>query len=525
MTNTTAFSITSSPRDTPRVVVIGAGVGGLVAALTLVGRGLDVTVVERAETPGGKVRQLCVDGAWIDAGPTVFTMRDVFEEIFAEAGTSLDAHLRLEPLDVLARHAWGPEGVLDLFADVERSVASIGAFFGAEEGHRYRDFCARAAQVFRMLEDPFIRSPSPSIGRLVRRLAPRGELFSISPFTTLWKALGTQFRDPRLRQLFGRYATYCGSSPFLCPATLMLVAHVEQQGVWLVDGGMHRLAIVLSGLAQGRGARFRYGAEVRAIRVEGSRAAGVELAGGERIEADAVICNADVAALTSGLFGEAVRGAASATRPRQRSLSALTCAVMAKTADFPLLRHTVFFSQDYAAEFDDILARGRVPRRPTVYVCAQDRDAQGRLPQGSRAERLLTIVNAPPTGDTQSLGASEIVQCEENMIRTLSRCGLTIERRPGCRHTTTPEDFARLFPATGGALYGAASHGWMASFRRPGVRSRIKGLYLCGGSSHPGPGIPMAALSGRMAAASLVEDWASTRRSSRAAMPGGMSTG
>ena len=508
-----------------RVVVIGAGVAGLVAALDLAVQGIAVTVVERAAAPGGKMREVEVGGARLDAGPTVFTMRWVFEEIFAAAGSALSAELRLQPVEILARHAWRADERLDLFADTTRSADAIAAFSGADEARRYLDFCARARAVYQSLEGPFIRSSRPTPFSLVQRfgLAKLGELCRINPFATLWKALGEHFHDPRLRQLFGRYATYCGSSPFLAPATLMLVAHVEQDGVWLVEGGMHRIAVALAELAERRGATIRYATEAAEIVAAGGRAAGVRLATGETLGADAVVANADVAALASGrLGGPAIKSVAAVPRSA-RSLSAVTWSLFAQTQGFPLLRHTVFFSDDYAAEFDDIFHRSRLPAAPTVYVCAQDRsDNDSTLPTGP--ERLLCLVNAPAIGDTHPFDAMEIEQCAERTFRQLERCGLRVQRQPEVTVVTTPAAFERLFPATGGALYGQASHGWRASFSRPGAKSRLPGLYLAGGSVHPGPGVPMAALSGRIAAATVLADLTSRRRSHPAAMPGGTST-
>lgn len=221
-----------------RVIVIGAGIGGLAAALTLAAAGLDVTVLERADRVGGKMRSVPVGGSAIEAGPTVFTMRWVFDELFEEAGTSLEAEIGLRPASLLARHAWSGRERLDLFADVATSADAIAAFAGPREAEGYRRFCARAAEVYRTLEGPFIRADRPSPVDLAQRvgLAGIGSLWRIQPFATLWSALGEYFRDPRLRQLFGRYATYCGASPFEAPATLMLVAHVEQVGVWTVEG-------------------------------------------------------------------------------------------------------------------------------------------------------------------------------------------------------------------------------------------------------------------------------------------------
>lgn len=519
--NSIGFSRSPVPPRNRAAVVIGAGVGGLVAALELAGAGLDVTLCDKASAPGGKLRTLDIGGCRIDVGPTVFTLRSVFDDIFSRAGTSLDACLTLRRLDILARHAWSADERLDLFADLDRSVDAVGRFAGAGEAERYRAFCRRAKKIHRTLDQSFMRAASPSMARLVASVGLGRDLFDIAPFTSLWRALGDHFHDPRLRQLFARYATYCGSSPFLAPATLMLIAHVEQKGVWTVEGGMSRLAAELARLVRERGATIRLDTAVQRILVEGGRAAGVELSTGERLAADAVVCNADVAALGGGLFGAPARGAVPRQKPARRSLSALTFALDTQTSGFPLARHNVFFSADYRAEFDDLSA-GRLPREPTVYVCAQDRDGDG--PPGGPPERLFCIVNAPSTGDTHAFDEPETAPCIERSYRLFQKCGLTIHAEADALRVTTPNDFERLFPATGGALYGAASHGAMASFRRPGVRSRLPGLYLCGGSVHPGPGLPMAALSGRMAAATLLADSVSMRRWRAAAMPGGTST-
>ena len=506
-----------------RVAVIGAGIGGLVAAIDLAGRGLDVVVLERAATPGGKMRQVWVDGVALDAGPTVFTMRWVFEAIFADAGASLGTALTLRPAEVLARHAWHDGGRLDLFADIARSRDAIGAFAGASAARGYVRFCARARRAYEVLDPAFIRARHPSMTALLKAAGPRGiaTLVGLAPWASLWQALGRDFRDPRLRQLFARYATYCGASPFQAPATLMLIAHVEREGVWLVEGGMHRLAVALAELAAAKGAVLRYNTAVQEILVTNGRPSGVRLVSGERVAADAVVVNADIAALASGALGAAVVAAAPGVDPTRRSLSAVTWALHANTDGFPLLRHNVFFSRDYAAEFADIFDRARLPAAPTVYVCAQDR-ADDAAPIGG-PERLLCLVNAPACADTHPLTGTEIAECEERTFALLAGCGLTVHRRPEATQVTTPTDFAALFPATGGALYGPAMHGAMAAFRRPAATTCMPGLYLTGGSVHPGAGIPMAALSGRMAAAQLIADLGSTSRSHLVAMPGGTS--
>ncbi len=509
-----------------KVVIIGAGVAGLTAAVLLASRGLDVTVAEVAAGPGGKMREVIVGGRALDAGPTVFTMRHVFEAIFAEAGASLDDHVTLTPLAVLARHAWDGDGHLDLFADKDRSADAIGAFSGARSAREYLAFCDQSAAMYRALLDSFMQVQKPGPVALVRS-AGISALLATKPFSTMWGALGHSFSDARLRQLFARYATYCGSSPFAAPATLMLVAHVEQAGVWAIEGGMHRLALALESLAKARGARFIYGAVVSEILVSGNHASGVRLAGGDILDADSVIMNGDAMALTDGLMGRAASGAIPRQRKANRSLSALTWHMAARTGGLPLMRHNVFFNADYKSEFADVFGKRRLPRSATVYLCAHDRADDGR-PATRETERITLLVNAPARGDERDFNLAETEPCTAQALATLRRCGVEINCQPPDMALVTPADFHRLFPATGGALYGRTTHGALGSFMRPGSRTKLPGLYLAGGSVHPGPGVPMVALSGRLAAEAILADLprrsASPLLSRPMAIPGGMST-
>lgn len=501
-----------------QTIIIGAGIGGLVSAALLSARGVPVTVLEKEKSPGGKVRQLDVEGAAIDAGPTVFTMRNVIDDIFAAAGSSTDEHLGLERADTLARHAWSRDERLDLFADSDKSADAIGQFAGAKAADGYRSFSKEAERIYKILDRSMLRNskvswPLPLMWRI--GLWRIGDLIAIRPYESLWKVLGEHFEDPRLRQLFGRYTTYCGSSPFQTPATLMLVAHVESQGVWKIKGGMTALARALETVARKNGAHFRYDARVSKIAVAKNRATGVRIDNGEWIEAASVICNADPSALGSGLFGVEASQAVSAMPLHKRSLSAMVWLAKAKTSGFALDHHNVFFSSDYPAEFDDIRA-GKPPGQPTAYVCKlHDTESDG-------AQRLQIIVNAPANGDHHHYTSEEKAKCTANMLQTLTHCGLEME--PGFPHRlVTPSDFSTLFPATGGALYGRASHGWAASFLRPGSRTRIHGLYCAGGATHPGAGVPMAALSGQLASEAVLSDRASTLWFHRRATAGGMS--
>ncbi|MEM6731936.1 MAG: 1-hydroxycarotenoid 3,4-desaturase CrtD [Myxococcota bacterium] len=504
-----------------RAVVIGAGIGGLVSAVELARRGLEVHVVERSADVGGKMRRIRIGDQDLDAGPTVFTMKWILEGIFADAGVSLDDRLELETVECIARHTWEGDGVFDLFTDQERSEDSVRRFFGGREARGYRKFCDYAQRIFSEVREPFLMAQKPGMIDLValQGVSALRSATKIDPFRTMNRALSGFFKDRRLLQLFGRYATYSGSSPFQAPATLSLIAHVEREGVWLVKNGMHGLARALKTLAEELGATFHFERSVNEITMASGHVTGVELEDGERIEAETVVSNAEARALIEGLLGQAVRGKRAIDATIEPSQSAVTWNAVARTRGFPLAHHAVFFSKDYPREFKEI-GSGRLPTEPTVYICAQDRDDLGRRPVDG-PERLLILVNAPAWGARDA--SEELDQCQTRTFRFLERLGLTVDLDPDKTVRTSPSDFARAFPGSQGALYGGASHGWRAFFNRPGARTKLPGLYVTGASAHPGAGVPMVALSGRLAAQAAHEDLASTSTSRRTAMPGGTS--
>lgn len=509
------------------VVVIGAGIGGLTAAARLAAGGFDVTVCERAGHAGGKMRRVTVEGSEIDAGPTVFTKRHVFDALFADCGERLDDHIEIVRSETIARHVFADGARLDLFADRRRSIAAVEAFGGRRSAREFESFMVRSDDVLDLLDPIFMSVERPdSPLDLTMRAGFSGALriAKLGANKSVWDILQKEFSDPRLRHLFARYTTYVGSSPYKAPSTLRLIAAVEAQGVWRIAGGMSRLAEAVEGLARRQGAVFRYGTDVSEIILEDGRAAGVRLASGEAIAADIVVTNADADALARGLFGTGIADAfVKPPTPRERSLSALGLAVKARVSGFPLSHHTVFFAPDPMREFTEIFEERRLPSEPNVYVCAEDRDDRAEAPEGH--ERLFLIVNAPALGDDiKNFDRREVERCKNAALARLRASGLTLDLEGGGISLSTPSEYLELFPGTDGALYGQVSHGSTASFQRPAARSKIKGLYLCGGSAHPGAGVPMASLSGTLAVKAIVKDLASTSRSGRGAMPGGIAT-
>ena len=503
------------------VVVIGAGLGGLATALRLAHRGLAVTVLERAAGPGGKMRTLPSDAGPVDAGPTVLTMRHVFDQLFEEVDATLADHVTLEPETILARHFWRDGSTLDLHADPEKSATAIRDFGGPRAEQEYRRFSARAKRLYEAFKAPMMEAAAPSQLALTAHVLRDPTIIpAMAPHRSLMFSLRSQFSDPRLVQLFGRYATYVGGSPYKSPAILSLIAHAEATGVWRVKGGMHKLARAMADLAAAKGAVFHYGTHVHRIEVQGGRTVAVIDATGTRHPATHVVFNGDPAALTQGLLGEACRRAIGDTTTNPRSLSAYVWAFASRPAGPDLAYHSVFFGADPRTEFDPLHA-GQPPVDPTLYLCAEDRGG-GHRPSGP--ERFEIIMNGPPVhprGDSQK----EPPPCQTQMLTTLSHFGLTFAPGPTPRSLTTPSDFQTLYPGSAGSLYGRSPHGMMAAFHRPTARTALPGLILTGGGAHPGAGIPMATLSGKHAAAAILTDPALTSPSRQTAMPGGMSTG
>lgn len=507
-------------RDRSRVVVVGAGIGGLAAALRLAHAGFSVDVVEQAAGPGGKMRTIDSAAGPVDAGPTVLTMRPVLEDLFESVGESLASHVTLDAEPVLARHFWPDGSTLDLHSDPERSADAIRAFSGKQSEREFRTFCRSADALFAAFDGPVMQRPKPDLLGIAKAGLSNPGLMAGAPHLSLWRVLSRRFSDPRLAQLFARYATYVGGSPFRSPAVLMLIWAAEAAGVWRVRGGMAMLARALEALASQRGARFRYGSAVRSILCDNGRACGVDLQDGTRLAADRVVFNGDPAALHKGLLGKAVAGAVPARAVAPRSLSAYVWTFAARPHGVRLGHHNVFFNRTYRDEFDAIAA-GAMPHDATLYICAQDR-GESLTPRG--LERFEIIMNAAPVASGRPRDKKEFETCRMRTFDSLAAMGLTFDPVPERGALTAPADFARLFPGSQGSLYGLSPHGMTATFRRPTARTAIPALYLAGGGAHPGAGFPMALTSGRHAAEAITTDHASTFPSRPTAMRGGMST-
>ena len=506
--------------DRARAIVIGAGIAGLSTSLRLACAGMQVSLLERHAHAGGKIRTVPSDAGPVDAGPTVLTMRHVFDDLFAAAGTTLEDHVTLIPQDILARHFWPDGSSLDLYADMRRSLRAIAGFAGPKAAQEFASFNARTRNLFSAFDKPMMQAAKPRLAELVMHVLRQPRLIpAMDPTRSLSQSLARQFSDPRLAQLFGRYATYVGGNPQFSPALLSLIWRAEASGIWVVQGGMHRLATAVAELAQQKGVALHTDCHVEEILSRHGHASGVRTTAGDIIEADAIVYAGDPRALATGDLGPDLSEVAAQTRSLPRSLSARVYSFAAEVSGPELCHHNVFFAADPASEFTD-LAEGRIPRDPTLYLCAEDR---GQTSSSPRVERFEIIANAP--ADDTDIPPQELSQWHHQIMQRMADSGVTFTPTPQLQNLTTPQQFARLFPQSLGALYGQTPHGMTAALKRPTARTQIPGLYLAGGGTHPGAGVPMATLSARHAAEAILHDLTSTSMYRPMATHGGTSTG
>lgn len=511
---------------TKPVIIVGAGIGGLMAAAELAVSRIPVVVLEAQAGPGGKMHREHV-GEWpIDVGPTVLTLKPIFDELFERAGLSFEQAVPLKKQSRLARHFWPDGTTLDLFADLGASADAIAQAFGSEAAAGYRSYAAYAEKLYDTAQEPFIYAPRPTLAKAMWHFGRK--VFTAAKDMDAGRTMDDALRvffphTPKLRQLFGRYATYTGASPHLAPATLHLISHVERMGVWTVVGGLSHLAEALAKLIVDHGGALQYRTQVSGVRTHRGRVRGVTLADGSTLEADHVVLNADIRAIEADALWPGAGSAAAVRLGRLTSkepagLSAVVMAMVGQVTGQPLAGHNVFFSGEPAhKEFSSLFERRRMVPNPTLYVYASDRaENDGGVLAGQ--ERLMGLINAP--AGMAPLETDEIAQWQQVMLKRMAQNDVRVHltHTPLCRQ---PADFAARFPGSRGALYGRPPHSWRGFFTRSGSRGSAAGLYLTGGGVHPGAGVPMAAMSGRLAAVALMQDAHLTRPSPPAATPGG----
>ncbi len=519
--------------------------GGLAAAIRLAAAGHRVEVFEKNERIGGKLNLLERDGYRWDTGPSLITMPFVYHSLFAAAGKRLEDYVELQPVEPICRY-WWPDGTrLDASDSVGRMTAEIERLNPADVRAYFR-FMAYSRKLYDLTAEAFLFN-GINHWRDFLKLNPRDAL-QIDPFRTVHGAVRSFFKDPHLVQLFDRYATYNGSSPFQAPATLNIIPYVELGlGGWYIGGGLYELAQAYLKVAQESGVAVQVGPDfgVEEIRLKDGRAVGLRLANGQEIEADLVVANTDVAYTYKELVKDAGLSRRSAlaegrTLPERERLARLRQRISSRLKrgsnsgqlegrpqsflepscsgfvlflgvgrQYPqLAHHNILFSQDYRAEFEQIFQRRQPPTDPTIYICWTGKSDADHAPMGK--SNLFVLVNAPylsPAFDWEAPGAT--ADYRNLIIRRMEEFGLKdLAQNIEVEEVMTPLDLARRYNADRGAIYGLSSNNRLSAFLRPPNRSRrVKGLYFVGGSTHPGGGVPLVTLSAKIVADLIARDY------------------
>lgn len=479
-------------------IVIGAGLGGLATAARLAAAGHRVTVFESAPTVGGKLGVLERDGFSFDTGPSLLTLPDVLEQLFADTGGAVD--LSITPVDPACEYVFADGTRMVLPHDPARVPAVLDDALGGGAGAAWQRLHDRSRRLWDLVAEPILRNPV-SLAGMARMSTRPADLRVVAPWQTLDRLGRKMLSDPRLRTWLNRYATYSGSDPRRTPAVLSVTSFVELEfGAWYVPGGMRRIVEAVAARCRELGVEIHVDAPVEAVLTSGGRACGVRV-DGRRVDADVVVSNADAAVLYDRLLPAGSAGAVQRRARRTPRSMAGFVLLLGLDGRRPGVAHRVYFPDDYDAEFDAIFGRAPMPvADPTVYVNAPD---DPTLRPDDDSEGWFVMVNAPAHDPGNGVDWDEPGLRERytrHVLDVLAARGLDVRDRIRFVETVTPADLERRAAAPGGAIYGTASHGPRAALLRPGNRSPLPGLYLVGGSAHPGGGIPLVLMSAEIVA-------------------------
>ncbi len=476
------------------IKIIGAGLGGLASACLLAKRGHSVTIFEKNECPGGKIGQIKAKGFRFDTGPSLLTMPAVLDELFAKCGQQLEDYLNLLQLDPITRYFYNDETIFNSYQSTSASLREIQQI-APEDIKAYRQFLNHCAHLYNRIEEPFLRNPLYNFADLneLKLL----DFFKIDAFQSLSSEVDSRFKSSYLRKFFKRFATYNGSSPYRAPATLNVITHVEtSMGGYYIDGGVYKLVEALTELASKFGVAIKYNRKVTSIKIRDKKVYGLKISGGAEYSADIIIANSDAAETYLKLLPKkevsfTIRKKINSAEP---SVSGFIMLLGIDKKYQQLDHHNVFFSSDYEKEFDELFNKKIVPDEPTIYVANTSFTNPAHAIKGG--SNLFVLVNAPCLSDSWSW-KNKNKDYGDKVIGLLEKYGLRdLKESIIYRRHLTPVHFYKRYGSNKGSIYGSSSNSKAAAFLRPKNKAgNLRGLYLAGGSTHPGGGIPLVILS------------------------------
>lgn len=474
-----------------KAIVIGAGLGGLAVSAQLAAEGYQVDVYEKNSSPGGKMQQCRIGGYRFDTGPSLLTMPFILENLFTRCGREISQYLKWSEPSPLCRYVYHDGTVFDNFSDRKKTEREIMSF-APEDAGAYSDFLDHSEKLYNRTSDAFLFNPLYDMSDL-RSLSPT-DFLKIDAFSTVSERVDKAFQSRYLRQFFKRFTTYNGSSPFKAPATLNVIPHVElNQGGYYVHGGMYGIAEALHQLASEMGAVFHFNTVVEQIEVRNASVTGVHLDDGRKVDScDLLIANSDATDTILNLLPD---GAVSNRKKRKHrsiepSCSGFVLMLGCSRRWEQLKHHNIFFSKNYRREFDDIFEKRTMPSDPTIYIANTSHTDPRDAPDGG--SNLFVLVNAPYTDPSQDWDTIE-PSYSSFVIDRMEERGLGHLRQSiDSMRTITPPEFEKRYGSNRGSIYGTSSNNRFSAFVRPRNKLReLQNLYLVGGSTHPGGGIPL----------------------------------
>jgi phytoene desaturase len=478
-------------------VIIGGGLGGLAVALRLAARGWSITVCEQGGGFGGKMNFWSERGFRFDTGPSLITMPWIFSELFSAAGSRIEDHLEMIPVHPISEYIY-PDGTRFTYSASMPEWLETVRQLEPRDVEGFLRFIKLGSRLYEISKDTFLRRRPLEWPRFTD-----GRIFKHLPWRHGWgnyhKTVVAHFKSPYLQQLFDRYPTYVGSSPYKSPATLALIPYIEYTfGGWYIKGGLYRLVESMIELARKAGIELLLESRVDRIEHTHRKVTGVRLSDRRYLKADVVVMNGDASYVVQMLSGDppwADRG--SGLSPNERSLSGLVFLLGIKHTMPALHHHAIYFSADYRREFSELFEERRFPTDPTIYVNTPSRSDRSVVPV--EGEALFVMANAP-ANDHDEWGKGDVAEARRRVFTRLRASGFPdVEGDVVVGDVWTPRRIGARYLMPGGAIYGSHSHGWRRAFLRPGNKDhRYSGLYYVGGSAHPGGGTPTVLLSAQI---------------------------
>ncbi|MEM9280517.1 MAG: phytoene desaturase family protein [Verrucomicrobiota bacterium] len=487
------------PPRNKSVIVVGAGLGGLSAAISLRAEGFDVEVLEKNEKIGGKLNFSEIDGFGFDLGPSIFTLPQFFESLWERAGKKMEDYVQLESVHPHWRNFFEDGTVLDLIEDQAEMKEELGKLPGDSEAHwtQFQSFLDYAREQYHLVDEGYFAKGLDTVWEMLRHYGPIKMMLKMDHHNTMSKSIEKRIDEPHLRMIFEYFIKYVGSSAKDAPGYMNLMPIIQfDYGLWYVKGGMYNLANGLGKLMEDLGIKLRLNTEVASMNREGKQVSGVTLKSGETLTADYVVCNMEVLPAYRKLLSEPPQF----LKKLEKFAPACSGLVIHLGTDRiydQLAHHNFFYSKNQNKHFDSVFQQGKLPEDPTIYLVAPTRTDPSKAPEGH--DNIKILPHIPPINPENPHTHEDYMALKERVIDKLEGMGLSdLRKHTVVEDVLTPVDIERMYFSNGGSVYGVVSD-WSKNqaFKAPKQSSKYNNLFFTGGSVNPGGGMPMAILCGQ----------------------------